>query len=82
MRSILAGVIKSTDVSREDYLKLGYGLLSGKLLRIKYSGASLDELAFGLLHAAANPGSNPSPLTSEDASFTFEFLYSQGTQGH
>ena len=82
MRSILAGVIKSSDVSREDYLQLGYGLLSGKLLRIKYSGASLDELAFGLLHAAANPGSNPSPLTSEDASFTFEFLYSQGKQGH
>ena len=45
---------------------------------LKYAGASLDELAFGLLHAASNPGSNASPLTSEDAAPFLEFLYNQG----
>ena len=78
MRSILQGVIKNGEVCRQDYLQLGYGLLSGKLLSIKYAGASLDELAFGLLHAASNPGSNASPLTSEDAAPYLEFLHKQG----
>ena len=77
MRSILQGLIKNGKVCREDYLQLGYGLLSGKLLSIKYAGASLDELAFGLLHAAANPGCNTSPLTSEDAAPFFDFMHMQ-----
>ena len=38
MRHILQGVIKNEEVCRQDYLQLGYGLLSGKLLSIKVRG--------------------------------------------
>lgn len=72
MKSILEGLLKNQGVGRSDYLNLGYGLLSGKLLSI--SSKVVDELAFGLLHAAANPGSNDSPLSTEDASASYGFV--------
>ena len=55
LKNILSGLLKNTLLSRTDLIHLGYGLLASKLLpNIKHK--SLDELAFGLLHAAANPG--------------------------
>ena len=74
LRSILQGVLKNSRLCRDDYLQLAYGLLSGKLLTVK-AFKGLDELAFGLLHAAANPGSNDSPLSYEEASPFFQFIY-------
>lgn len=78
MKSILEGLLKNQEVGRSDYLNLGYGLLSGKLLSI--SSKVVDELAFGLLHAAANPGSNDSPLSTEDAEASYGFVQ-QGLSG-
>ena len=74
LRSILQGVLKNGALGRSDYLQLAYGLLSGKLPVIKLTYKGLDELAFGLLHAASNPGANDSPLNVEDATPFFGFI--------
>ena len=74
LRSILSGLLKNTQLSRPDLIHLGYGLLAGKLLpNIKHK--SLEELAFGLLHAAANPGSGwEQPLGPSEMAPLMEFM--------
>lgn len=64
MRSILQGLLKNGQLVRTDLMQLGFGILSEKLLPNNHR--SLDEFAFGLLHAASNPGNNESPLGPED----------------
>ncbi len=71
-KAILAGLMKNEKFDREDYLQLAYGLLARKLVSIEHK--SLEEMAFGLLHAAANPGSNDSPLGLEAAEPFFGFV--------
>ena len=76
-RNILQGLLKNQQFARPDFMNLGYGLLSGKIYDQK-SGQSkpkvIDEIAFGLLHAAANPGCNDSPLSSEEIKPFLEFI--------
>lgn len=66
-KSILEGLLKNQNFTRSDLISLGYGLLAGKLCEGHSSKPKMiDELGFALLHAAANPGCNDSPLTAED----------------
>ena len=72
LRSILSGLLKNTQLSRPDLIQLGYGLLAGKLLTIKHK--SLEELAFGLLYEAANPGRSFQPLKAEEVQGLMAFM--------
>ena len=73
LRSILSGLLKNTQFMRPDLIQLGYGLLAGKLLpTIKHK--SLEELAFGLLYEAANPGRFGQPLPQEQVGGLMAFM--------
>ena len=80
----MQGLLKNQQFQRSDFINLGYGLLCGKLVELPSSAAKpkfIEELAFALLHAAANPGSNQNdrPLTSEELRPFLAFMQ-QGLQ--
>ena len=73
LRSILSGLLKNTQLSRPDLIQLGYGLLAGKLLPGSIKHKSLEELAFGLLYEAANPG-RFQPLKADEVQGLMAFM--------